>query len=84
MALARENGPLSPSRNGQIGVLRRHVVRPAARDGSAHGPISEISVKTYQGFPQGMPTTQADTISADLLTTQADTISADLLAFVQS
>jgi len=23
--------------------------------------------KTYQGFPQGMPTTQADAISADLL-----------------
>ena len=25
-------------------------------------------LKTYKGFPHGMPTTQADTINADLLT----------------
>jgi non-heme chloroperoxidase len=24
-------------------------------------------LKTYKGFPHGMPTTEADTISADLL-----------------
>jgi non-heme chloroperoxidase len=24
-------------------------------------------VKTYKGFPHGMPTTEADTINADLL-----------------
>jgi non-heme chloroperoxidase len=24
-------------------------------------------LKTYKGFPHGMPTTQADTINADLL-----------------
>jgi hypothetical protein len=24
-------------------------------------------IETYQGFPHGMPTTQADTITADLL-----------------
>jgi non-heme chloroperoxidase len=26
------------------------------------------TLKTYQGFPHGMPTTEADTINADLLT----------------
>jgi len=26
------------------------------------------SLKTYQGFPHGMPTTEAETINADLLT----------------
>jgi non-heme chloroperoxidase len=25
------------------------------------------TLKTYQGFPHGMPTTEADTINADLL-----------------
>ena len=25
------------------------------------------TLKTYKGFPHGMPTTQADTINADLL-----------------
>jgi non-heme chloroperoxidase len=29
-------------------------------------PASRI--KTYKGFPQGMPTTEADTLNADLLT----------------
>jgi len=29
--------------------------------------VGGIWVKTYQGFPHGMPTTQADTINADLL-----------------
>jgi non-heme chloroperoxidase len=36
------------------------------------GPLSAQllhagTLKTYQGFPHGMPTTQADTINADLL-----------------
>jgi non-heme chloroperoxidase len=36
------------------------------------GPLSAKLVKgailkTYQGFPHGMPTTQAETINADLL-----------------
>jgi len=36
------------------------------------GPLSAQllpngALKTYQGFPHGMPTTQADTINADLL-----------------
>ena len=26
------------------------------------------TLKTYKGFPHGMPTTEADTINADLLT----------------
>ena len=37
------------------------------------GPLSAQllpngTLKTYQGFPHGMPTTQAETINADLLT----------------
>ena len=37
------------------------------------GPLSAKllrngTLKTYKGFPHGMPTTQADTINADLLT----------------
>jgi hypothetical protein len=36
------------------------------------GPLSAKllksgTLKTYKGFPHGMPTTQADTINADLL-----------------
>ena len=36
------------------------------------GPLSARllqngTLKTYQGFPHGMPTTQAETINADLL-----------------
>ena len=36
------------------------------------GPLSaellpNATLKTYQGFPHGMPTTQADTLNADLL-----------------
>jgi non-heme chloroperoxidase len=36
------------------------------------GPLSakllkEGTLKTYNGFPHGMPTTEADTINADLL-----------------
>jgi non-heme chloroperoxidase len=38
----------------------------------AAGPLSAKllkngTLKTYKGFPQGMPTTQAETINADLL-----------------
>jgi non-heme chloroperoxidase len=37
------------------------------------GPLSakllkHSTLKTYKGFPHGMPTTEADTINADLLT----------------
>ena len=37
------------------------------------GPLSakllkSSTLKTYKGFPHGMPTTEADTINADLLT----------------
>jgi len=39
----------------------------------AAGPLSAKllrngTMKTYKGFPHGMPTTEADTINADLLT----------------
>jgi len=39
----------------------------------AAGPLSakllrNSTLKTYKGFPHGMPTTEADTINADLLT----------------
>ena len=30
--------------------------------------LKNITLKTYKGFPHGMPTTEADTINADLLT----------------
>jgi non-heme chloroperoxidase len=30
--------------------------------------LKNSTLKTYQGFPQGMPTTEADTVNADLLT----------------
>jgi len=29
--------------------------------------LKNATLKTYEGFPHGMPTTQADTINADLL-----------------
>jgi non-heme chloroperoxidase len=29
--------------------------------------LKKGTLKTYEGFPHGMPTTQADTIDADLL-----------------
>jgi len=29
--------------------------------------LKNSTLKTYQGFPHGMPTTEADTINADLL-----------------
>jgi non-heme chloroperoxidase len=31
-------------------------------------PLRNGTLKTYPGFPHGMPTTEADTINADLLT----------------
>ena len=38
----------------------------------AAGPVSakllkNATMKTYKGFPHGMPTTEADTINSDLL-----------------
>ena len=38
----------------------------------AAGPLSakllkNATMKTYKGFPHGMPTTEADTINSDLL-----------------
>ena len=30
--------------------------------------LRNSTLKTYQGFPHGMPTTEADTINADILT----------------
>jgi non-heme chloroperoxidase len=42
--------------------------RALRRRGSAVGRVlSNGTLKTYQGFPHGMPTTQADVINADLL-----------------
>ena len=40
-------------------------VRRAAGNNPVEAP--EGSFETYHGFPHGMPTTQADTINADLL-----------------
>ncbi len=46
-------------------MIRSCSIRPA-------GPLSakllkNATLKTYKGFPHGMPTTEADTINADLL-----------------
>ena len=30
-------------------------------------PLKNATLKTYKGFPHGMPTTEADTINSDLL-----------------
>jgi len=30
--------------------------------------VKNATLKTYKGFPHGMPTTEAETINADLLT----------------
>jgi non-heme chloroperoxidase len=30
--------------------------------------LKKGTLKTYKGFPHGMPTTEADTINADILT----------------
>jgi non-heme chloroperoxidase len=30
--------------------------------------LGNSTLKTYKGFPHGMPTTEADTINADILT----------------
>ena len=35
----------SPGTNGQIAVVRRHVVRSAAREGSQHGPYRKSRIK---------------------------------------
>ncbi|WP_345435471.1 hypothetical protein [Actinoallomurus vinaceus] len=40
------------------------IVRYAAANGRTG---TERTLKTYEGFPHGMPTTQADTINAGLL-----------------
>jgi hypothetical protein len=56
---------------------RRSSTRTGARasrgSSASSGPLSARLVqngtlKTYHGFPHGMPTTQAETINADLLT----------------
>ena len=39
--------------------------RSSARTGAAL--VQNGTLKTYSGFPHGMPTTQAETINADLL-----------------
>jgi len=41
---------------------------PYAEFGTAIGKVAEEEhIENYKGFPHGMPTTQADTINADLL-----------------
>ena len=41
---------------------------PYADSGSLSAKLVQNgTLKTYEGFPYGMPTTQADTINADLL-----------------
>src|SRR5438046_7657923 len=44
-ALVPRERSLSPSTNGQIGVVRRHVLRSAARGGSEHGPYRKSRLR---------------------------------------
>jgi hypothetical protein len=44
------------------------MVRFARSDTELIGRVSARPNKTYKSFPHGMPTTEADTINADLLT----------------
>ena len=43
------------------------VTRYIGRHGESAKLVKGAILKTYKGFPHGMPTTQADTINADLL-----------------
>ena len=42
-------------------------ISPNALTSTAAGSLSQGTLKTYKGFPHGMPTTEAATINADLL-----------------
>jgi len=55
----------------QLGSTALAIRAPHAR-GADSGPLSAKllkngTLKTYKGFPHGMPTTEAATINADLL-----------------
>jgi pimeloyl-ACP methyl ester carboxylesterase len=43
------------------------MVKAAANPGAGCLKLKNSTLKTYKGFPHGMPTTEADTINADLL-----------------
>jgi non-heme chloroperoxidase len=71
---------LAGSVNGLGGLLKKITVPVLVMHGdddqivpyADSGPLSaqllpNATLKTYPGFPHGMPTTQAATISADLL-----------------
>ena len=56
--------PLSADdRDTQVLFFPQHGYRVIAHDRRGHGR----STQTSDGFPHGMPTTQAETINADLL-----------------
>ena len=46
---------------------RRHRSFPTPTPGRCPQLVQNGTLKTYQGFPHGMPTTQDETINADLL-----------------
>ncbi len=48
------------------GILGRVSDAPL-RDGNSIQLLKNGTLKTYKGFPHGMPTTEATTINADLL-----------------
>jgi hypothetical protein len=64
-----------PSRGVHRGVSRvawnadrKAVTAHLDLHGAVHiGLLPNGTLKTYKGFPHGMPTTQAETINADLL-----------------
>src|SRR5207249_11964095 len=56
-ALVPRERSLTPSTNGQIGVVRRHVLRSAARGGSEHGPYRKSRLNVVQR-PKMLPEPQ--------------------------
>src|SRR5207247_3026658 len=60
-------------KNNSTTVLVMHVYYDQIVPYADSAPLSakllkNSTLKTYKGFPHGMPTTEADTINADLLT----------------
>ncbi len=61
-------GPQEDHGAGAGDARRRRPDRPLRRSGPLSAKLVQNgTLKTYKGFPHGMPTTQAETINADLL-----------------
>ena len=72
MASLPSHKPISPSHKKITSRPGEHSEDDQIVPYVAAGPLSAKllkngTLKTYKGFPHGMPTTQAETINADLL-----------------